>query len=71
MWGASDNNNKWGSAPIQGKKIKQQGLFNNIFKDGNWGNLNNKDKNMGLSGFRGTAEQNAEIGRNSGHIRRS
>lgn len=70
MWGNNDNNGNWGR-PISGKKIKQQGIFNNIFKDGNWGDASKQNKNLGLSGFRGTPEENAEIGRNSGHIRKT
>ena len=51
----------WGGPDSQGKKIKDQKGDQNIFQKGNWGHGLNP--NLGVYGFRGTKEQNAEIGR--------
>lgn len=59
------NNGSWGHHEgASGKKIKQQSIFQNIFKEGNWGN--GPSKNLGLLGFRGTPEENAAIGKIQG-----
>lgn len=57
-WGNDDKDNQ------SAKKIKDQGLFQNSFKKGNWGHGENP--NLGLFGFRGTAQENAELGKISG-----
>lgn len=65
-WG-TDQENYWGNDDKNSqaaKKVKDQGLFQNIFKEGNWGHGPNK--NLGLFGFRGTPQENAEIGRQAG-----
>lgn len=61
------NNFKWGSIDNQGKKVKEQNTFQNLFKDGNWGHGINR--NLGLFGFRGTIDENAQIGKIMGKMK--
>lgn len=64
MWGNAENEGRWGNSKQAEKKIKEQGLFGDVFKKGNWGH--GETKNLGLHGFRGTPEENAEIGKAAG-----
>jgi len=51
----------FGSPHQQAKKIKEQLPQQSLWKAGGWGLY--KNNNLGLYGFRGTPEQNAEIGK--------
>lgn len=60
--------NGWGAkSPYQYKKTKDQKGFQNIFKDGNWGHGPNQ--NLGLFGFRGTIQENAQVGKMMGKMK--
>ncbi len=60
----------WGNDKQLDKKIKMQGLGQNINKKGNWGKPDPENiNNLGYFGFRGTPEQNAQIGREMGKMK--
>jgi hypothetical protein len=62
MWGNQNNQ--------AAKKIKNQQPSQNLIKKGNWGKFDPENtNNLGFFGFRGTPQENAQLGATLGKMK--